>query len=96
MKKLKTILSLSLGFCVFYFIGPYINLSPLYKYIVLYLCAFGVFWTLEAVFITYKYIKDQKEDSKNLDYTLTQVNKELSNIDNKIKVAEDNRKDKNN
>jgi len=94
MKKLKAILNIILSIAICYSLNPYINLSKAPKYIVLFLCAFGALWLLEAVFITYKYIKDQIEDNKNLDYTLTQVNKELSNIDNKIKVAEDKRKDK--
>lgn len=94
MKKLKAILNIVLSIAICYFLNPYINLSTAPKGIVLFLCAFGALWLLEAVFITYKYIKDQREDNKNLDYTLTQVNKELSNIDNKIKVAEDKRKDK--
>ncbi len=71
-----------------YFLEPFINLPTFSKYIVLFLCAFGAFWFLEGLYITYKYIREEKDDNKKLDYTITQVDKELSIIDNKIKEKE--------
>lgn len=91
MKKIKTIFNTALAFSIMYFLNPFIILPPLPKFAVLFLCAFGAFWFLEGVYITYLYIKDQKKDTKKLNYTITQVNEELSILDKKINEAESKR-----
>lgn len=87
-KVIKKIIYFLTGLSIFYFCSPFICMSFFGKNLFLLLASFGAAFLIDALIVSFKYL----EDNRYLNYTITQVKKEIDILDKKIKEAEAKRK----